>query len=180
MTTPAPAALNPAAPHHLPFFITPPGTTDGLMVVTAAFLLFAVVGIGVLYFKLHALPEQMAHRGQKVQFELVAVLALLALFTHNHAFWVAGLLIALIPLPDLTTPLGNMARSLERIADTPRRAYETPVSVEAADTRQSEPENGAVSVPELAADSSGDAGQGRAATPQSASDSEGPKTGPRV
>ena len=84
--------MNPAAPHHLPPFITAPGETDVLMVVMAVFLLLAVVGIGVLYLKLHALPEQMAHRGQKVQFEIVAVLALLALFTHNHVFWIAGLL----------------------------------------------------------------------------------------
>jgi hypothetical protein len=62
------------------------------------------------------LPEQMAHRGQKIQFEIVAVLALLALFTHNHAFWIAGLLLALIPLPDFTTPLSSIAGSLERIA----------------------------------------------------------------
>jgi hypothetical protein len=110
-------ALHAEAPHHLPFFITAPGASDGLMVSTGLFLLAAVVGIGVFYFKLHALPEQMAHRGQKVQFELVAVLALLALFTHNHTFWVAGLLLALVPLPDFTTPLRTMASSLEKIAN---------------------------------------------------------------
>lgn len=119
MTTTASEALHPDAPHHLPFYITAPGDSDGLMVVTGLFVLAAVAGVGVLYFKLHALPEQMAHRGQKVQFELVAVLALLALFTHNHTFWVAGLLLALLPLPDFTTPLRTMARSLERIADQP-------------------------------------------------------------
>jgi hypothetical protein len=110
-------ALHAEAPHHLPFFITAPGDSDSLMVATGLFVLTAVAGVGVLYFKLHALPEQMAHRGQKVQFELVAVLALLALFTHNHTFWVAGLLLALLPLPDFTTPLRTMARSLERIAN---------------------------------------------------------------
>jgi hypothetical protein len=119
MATTDSEALHPDAPHHLPFFITAPGDSDSLMVLTGLFLLAAVVGIGVLYFKLHALPEQMAHRGQKVQFELVAVLALLALFTHNHTFWVAGLLLALLPLPDFTTPLRTIARSLERIADQP-------------------------------------------------------------
>ena len=108
--------LHPAAIHHLPFFVTAPGETDGLFVVMAIFVLLSVIGIGLFYFKLHALPEQMAHRGQKVQFEIVAVLALLALFTHNHAFWIAGLLLALIPLPDFTTPLSSIARSLERIA----------------------------------------------------------------
>jgi hypothetical protein len=110
--------LHPEAPHHLPFFVTSPDTTDVLMVTTGLFLFVVVIGIGVLYFKLHALPEQMAHRGQKIQFELVAVLALLALFTHNHAFWVAGLLLALLPLPDFTTPLSTIAASLQKMAST--------------------------------------------------------------
>jgi hypothetical protein len=109
-------SLNPAATHHLPPFITAPGETDWLFIAMAIFVLFAVIGIGVFYFKLHALPEQMAHRGQKVQFEIVAVLALLALFTHNHLFWIAGLLLALIPLPDFMTPLNSIARSLHRMA----------------------------------------------------------------
>jgi hypothetical protein len=108
--------LHPVAIQHLPPFVTAPGETDVLFVAMAIFVLLAVIGIGIFYFKLHALPEQMAHSGQKVQFEIVAVLALLALFTHNHAFWIAGLLLALIPLPDFTTPLSSIAGSLERIA----------------------------------------------------------------
>ena len=127
-------SLHPAATHHLPVFVTAPGETDVLFVAMAIFVLLAVIGIGIFYFKLHALPEQMAHRGQKVQFEIVAVLALLALFTHNHAFWVAGLLLALVPLPDFLTPLSSMARSLERLADggeppvpTPPPVLEAPV-----------------------------------------------------
>jgi hypothetical protein len=110
------AELHPAAIHHLPPFVTAPGETDVLFVLMAILVLFGVIGIGIFYFKLHALPEQMAHRGQKVQFQIVAVLALIALFTHNHAFWIAGLLLALIPLPDFTTPLSSIAGSLERIA----------------------------------------------------------------
>ena len=107
---------HPTAIEYLPPFVTAPGETDVLFVAMAIFVVLAVIGIGVFYFKLHALPEQMAHRGQKVQFEIVAVLALLALFTHNHAFWIAGLLLALVPLPDFTTPLFSIAGSLERIA----------------------------------------------------------------
>ena len=109
-------SLHPAAAHHLPPFVTAPGETDVLFVAMAIFVLLAVIGIGIFYFKLHALPEQMAHRGQKVQFEVVAVLALLALFTHNHVFWIAGLLLAFVPLPDFTTPLKSIARSLDRMA----------------------------------------------------------------
>jgi hypothetical protein len=104
------------APHHLPIFVTAPDQTDWLLVATGIVLLLSILGIGVFYFKLHSLPEHMAHRGQKVQFEIVAVLALISLFTHNHVFWIAGLLLALVPLPDLTTPLRSMAESLGRIA----------------------------------------------------------------
>ncbi|MBA5775507.1 hypothetical protein H2509_00015 [Stappia sp. F7233] len=108
--------LHPLAPNHLPAFVTEPGRTDVLFVAMGVFVLFFVVGIGVFYFKLHALPEHMAKRGQKIQFEIVCVLALLAMFTHNHAYWIAALLLALVPLPDFTTPLTSMARSLSRIA----------------------------------------------------------------
>jgi hypothetical protein len=46
----------------------------------------------------------------------VAVLALLALFTHINAFWVAALLLALVPIPDFWTPLATMAESLAKMA----------------------------------------------------------------
>ncbi len=111
------AQLHSAAPHHLPAFITAPGETDVLLVVTAVMLIVILLIFGNLFLKLHTLPERLAHKGHKLQFEIVAVLGLLALFTHIHAFWVAGLLLALIDLPDFGTPLGRMASSLERIAD---------------------------------------------------------------
>jgi len=108
--------LHPAAPHDLPAFIAGPGETDVLMVVVAFILVVAVLAVGLLFFRLHTLPERMAHKSQKIQFEIVAVLGLLALFTHIHAFWVAGLLLALVDLPDIGWPLRRMAGSLERIA----------------------------------------------------------------
>jgi hypothetical protein len=61
----------------------------------------------------------MAHRSKKLQFEVVAVLGLLALFTHMHIFWVIGLLLALIDLPDFTGPMRRIAGSAERIAGLP-------------------------------------------------------------
>jgi hypothetical protein len=108
--------VNPVATHHLPMFITGPGETDVLMVVMAITLAVSVVGFGVLYFRLHSLPEQIAHKGQKVQFEIVAILGLIALFTHMHIFWIAGLLLAFIDLPDFSGFLGRIAGSVERIA----------------------------------------------------------------
>ena len=112
MTTP----LHPAAAHNLPIFITAPGDTDVLLVVTALFLLAAVVTFGLGFFRLHTLPERMAHGSHKLQFEIVAVLGLLALFTHMHGFWIAGLLLALIDIPDFPGWLGRIARAVERIA----------------------------------------------------------------
>ena len=65
-------SLHPSAPHDLPGFITAPGDTDTLMVVVGVILIAAVLAVGNLYLRLHALPEQMAHKSQKLQFEIVA------------------------------------------------------------------------------------------------------------
>src|SRR3984885_13442229 len=112
-------SLHPSAPHHLPSFITAPGDTDVLMIVVGVILIAAVLGVGNLYLHLHTLPERMAHKSQKLQFEIVAVLGLLALFTHNHLFWVIGLFLALIDLPDWGTPLRRIAGSVEKTAGVP-------------------------------------------------------------
>ncbi len=109
-------SLHPAAPHHLPSFITAPGETDTLMVVMAFFLVFIVLAVGIFFFRLHTLPERMAHKSKKIQMEIVAVLGLLSLFTHQHLFWVIGLLLAFIDIPNFGGMLGRMAGSLEKIA----------------------------------------------------------------
>jgi hypothetical protein len=111
--------LHPNAPHHLPSFITAPGDTDVLMVVVGIFLIVAVLAVGNFYLRLHSLPERMAHKSQKFQFEIVAVLGLLSLFTHNHLFWVIGLFLAMVDLPDFSTPLRRIAGSVEKMAGVP-------------------------------------------------------------
>lgn len=108
--------LHPAAPHHLPGFITAPGDTDVLMVVVGLILLGAILFVGNIYLQIHSLPERMAHKSQKLQFEIVAVLCLLALFTHNHLFWVIGLFLAMVDLPDFGTPLRSIAGSVQKMA----------------------------------------------------------------
>ena len=108
--------IHPAAIEHLPVFVTAPGQTDWLFNVVVVMILAMVLIIGNLYFRLHALPERMAHGSKKVQMEVVAVLALISLFTHNHLFWIAGLLLAFIDLPDFNTPMSSMARSLEKLS----------------------------------------------------------------
>ena len=109
-------ALHPATVDHLPGFITEPGQTDYLFVGVVIFLVLVVLIIGNLYFQLHAVPERMAHRTSKVQMEVVAVLALISLFTHNHLFWIAGLLLAFVHIPDFSTPLYSIAQSLRKLS----------------------------------------------------------------
>jgi hypothetical protein len=108
--------INPIATHHLPSFVTAPGQTDVLLVIMAVVLAASVLGFGVFFFRLHTLPERIAHRTHKVQFEIVAILGLIALFTHMHIFWIAGLLLAFIELPDFGTSLNRIADSAETIA----------------------------------------------------------------
>ena len=127
------ATQHPAAPHHLPWFIAPPPETDFLYAITTVVVIGTVLGLGILFFRLHSLPERLGHK--KFQFEIVAVLGLLSLFTHVHAFWVAGLLLALIDLPDFQTPLRRIATSLEKLS-----GIQTPPEEPAPEPRQPQPE----------------------------------------
>lgn len=137
---PVTAPIHPVATHHLPPFVTPPGETDILLVVAMLILVGSVLGVGLIFLRLHTLPERMAHKAHKLQFEIVAVLGLLALFTHNHLFWVIGLFLALVEIPDVWTPLRRMAGSLEKIAgqapgagaDASKAAAEAALSEQAA------------------------------------------------
>ena len=115
---------HPAASHHLPWFLTAPGDSDILFTITTIVVIATVFGLGSLFFRLHSLPERLGHK--KLQFEIVAVLGLLSLFTHQHIFWVGGLLLALIDLPDFQTPLKRIATSLEKISGTESPAEEEP------------------------------------------------------
>ncbi|WP_207231020.1 hypothetical protein [Bradyrhizobium sp. Leo121] len=142
--------LHPMAPHHLPFFITPPNEVDVLMVVMGIFLVAVVLWVGTLYWRLHSLPERMAHKSQKLQFEIVAVLGLLALFTHIHLFWVAALLLAMIDLPDFSTPLRSIAGSVEKMASAaadeggaakPETKPDPAVPAASSETKAREPSN---------------------------------------
>ena len=110
------ATLNPAASHYLPSFITAPGETDVLMVVTAVILAVVILAFGILFFRLHHLPEHLAGGAKRVQLEIVSVFCLIGLLTHIHAFWIAALLLAMIDIPDFGGWLGGITVAVERIA----------------------------------------------------------------
>lgn len=108
------------------------------MIGVAIFLIVFALALGLLYLRLHALPDHIAHKSTKVQYQVVCVLGLLAMFTHVHAFWVAGLLLALIDIPDFSGPIGRMTGALERMADNRRN---TPPGPKSNDNRQFPPAN---------------------------------------
>jgi len=108
-------AVHPLAPHVLPPFVGGADGSDPLFSAIIFIVIIAVLGIGVFYLKLHAIPEQLAHKHSNTQSQLIMVLALLALFTHNNIFWVAALILALLKLPDFLTPITSISESLKKL-----------------------------------------------------------------
>jgi hypothetical protein len=131
LTDSASTAVNPIATHNLPFFITPPGETDMLYNITMVLVIGAIVMTGVIFLTIHSLPERMAHKSKKIQMDLIAVLCLMALLLHQHAFWFAALILAFIDIPDFLTPVNRIASSVENMAGQE--------SVEIASADHSEP-----------------------------------------
>src|SRR5262249_28207814 len=147
----ADAALHPKAVEHLPMFITAPGDTDVLMVVMAFVLAFCVLAFGVLFFRLHSLPEHIAHKSHKVQMEIVSVLCLISLFTHMHIFWIIGLLLAFIDIPDFGTPLKRIAGGVGKVPGIESPAEEEEIARTAAtEPHAAKPSDGATPPPKKA------------------------------
>jgi hypothetical protein len=122
MSAASPASgTHPAATDPAPFFFPGADGSDSLTISVGLFLLFSVLAFGLIFLRVHTLPERIAHKGHKLQFEIVAVLGLLALLTHIHLFWVAGLILALIDLPDIMGVSNRIADSLDRIASNTAR-----------------------------------------------------------
>jgi len=125
--------LHPLAPHSLPPFVGAADGSDPLFSAIIFIVILAVLGVGVFYLKLHAIPEQLAHKHGNTQSQLIMVLALLALFTHNNIFWVAALILALLKLPDFLTPINSISESLKKL--TPEEA-DAPAAIEQSEEKQ--------------------------------------------
>jgi hypothetical protein len=108
---------HPMAPHELPGFLPSADGSDPLMTLVVILILVIFLVVGNYYLKLHALPERMAHKKNHTQLQIITVLALLALFTHNNVFWVAALLLAVVRFPDYQTPLNSIADSLAQLKE---------------------------------------------------------------
>ncbi|MBK0327504.1 hypothetical protein I5535_09360 [Rhodobacteraceae bacterium F11138] len=110
-----PPRMHPMAPEHLPGFLPAADGSDPFFTGVVIFVILLVVGLGVLYLSLHSLPERMAHGYQSSQLQLIGILAVVALFTHNNALWMAALILAAFRMPDFMTPLRSISDSLETI-----------------------------------------------------------------
>lgn len=138
MQTPA---IHPLAPEHLPSYVVAADGSDFLFHFMVFFTIGTIVLIGVLYLTLHAMPERMAHESNHSQMQVVGILALLALFTHNNVFWVIAILVAAFKVPDFITPVTSIAQSLSTMAARGGMpAHSAPVSEPEPD-----PQSGAVS-----------------------------------
>lgn len=127
----------------LPWFIAAPGETDVLLIAMGVFLILFVFMFGIVMLRLHHLPEHIAQKERKVQYQLIAVLGLLAMFTHENLFWIAGLLLAMIDLPDFAGLFSRIAGSVERIAWT--KAQRRPASATSICSDRQKPGNRAMS-----------------------------------
>lgn len=126
---------HPMMPEHLPRYLAAADGSDYLFTIMVWFVVIIALLLGVGYFTLHALPERMAHKSNATQLQLVSILAILALFTHNNIFWVAALVLAAFRPPDLVTPLSSMAQSLSTMA---ARLAETNAQAEAKQAEETE------------------------------------------
>ena len=110
------ADLHPMATGHIPTYIAQADGSDFLFTFMLLFTVGMIVLIGVGYFTLHSIPEKMAHETNHPQFQLVGILALLALFTHNGIFWIAAVLVAGFQFPDFAAPLRAIADAIRSLA----------------------------------------------------------------
>ncbi|WP_424831351.1 hypothetical protein [Ruegeria sp.] len=119
------ADIHPMATGHIPSYVVQADGSDFLFTFMLVFTVVVIVLLGVAYFTLHSIPEKIAHQSNHPQFQLVGILALLALFTHNGLFWVAAILVAGFQFPDFAAPLRSIADAIRSLA--PQRPAEPEV-----------------------------------------------------
>jgi hypothetical protein len=132
----------------MPFFITAPGDTDVLFNATLVLVVACIILAGVVFLTIHSLPERMAHKSQKILLDLIALLCLLALLTHEHLFWFIAIVLAFIDIPDFLTPVNLIAKSVETMAGqevgNKLEDHSAPAAPEAATAGQPRPQKEAV------------------------------------
>ena len=143
---------------NLPFYITGPGESDILFAAVTISLIAIVVGFGALYFTIQAIPDRIVKGTSKSQMQLVGLLGLISLFTMNNLYWIAAILLAAIRIPNIMTPLTDIARSLHSLAD----GRTSPGGSETGEMKETtEQSDGTKQTGELLADPSANPGSNR-------------------
>lgn len=123
--------IHPMAPEHLPPYLSPADGSDPLLILIIGGTIIAVLCLGALYFRIHSIPEHLGEKHNNTQINLISVLTILALFTHNNIFWVVALIIAVVKIPDFMTPLNSIAEALSQMAkkdETTKCSENPPIS----------------------------------------------------
>ena len=120
------ADIHPMATGHIPSYVVQADGSDFLFNFMLVFTVVVIILLGVAYFTLHSIPEKIAHQSNHPQFQLVGILALLALFTHNGLFWIAAILVAGFQFPDFAAPLRGIADAIRSLG--PQRTSDTIVA----------------------------------------------------
>ena len=149
-------AIHPLAPHHLPKYIPGADGSDPLFTAVVVFLIILLMAVGNAYLKLHAMPERMAHKQNHMQLQVITILAILALFTHNNIFWVGALLLSVIRFPDFSTPINSIADSLKVLAEEKRGGDDHQIPIAASDEAPVNLESIVESIAESTENSSGE------------------------
>lgn len=102
------------APADLPGFLAAADGSDPLFTGVVIGVIVLALILGAVFFRVHNLPDHIAEGDNATQARLVAVMVLIALLSGNEVFWVAALILALVKIPDLTTPLNAIADTLRQ------------------------------------------------------------------
>lgn len=127
MSTDITVTTHAMATGYMPGYLPGPDGGDPLFTGVTIGLIVIVLIVGSLYFSLHAVPEKMAHADNHAQMQVIGILVLLAMFTHNNMFWVVALLVAAFRMPDFLSPLQSIARSMESLNKREQEAMQAPV-----------------------------------------------------
>ncbi|PLU06628.1 hypothetical protein BMJ29_18605 [Sinorhizobium medicae] len=106
----------------MPVFITVQRKMDLLFTVMIVIMVLTLLLVGTPYLRRHALPQYPAYFASEANLQVIGALAVVVLFTDNHPFWIAALLLALVKFPDVPSPVRLIVRSLARVNRRNERA----------------------------------------------------------
>lgn len=110
------------AVEQMPVFITVQRKMDLLFTVMIVIMVLTLLLVGIPYLRRHALPQYVAYFASEAHLQVIGALAVVVLFTDNHPFWNAALLLALVEFPDVPSPVRSIVRSLASVNRRNERA----------------------------------------------------------